>query len=512
MLSMRLTVAWTLALACAIACTVRAGEGELAPLPAGARVMSGRVASVQSLSLSSDGKRAVMTADDGALRVYDTDTCKELHAFETVDASAYRACFSRDGTKIFLACDGVVRELDSTTGKETRVLEGHHDQVKAIAVSWDGLRLAATDSQGIRIWDLKNGKQVTLLSGHKVPEIIGGLGGGSALSIEGLAFSPDGRAVVSEANDESARLWNVLSGKTTRVLTQHDGSTAAVALSPDGSLGASTRGQGRLRIWDVAGGRYVRVIHAHTLDITCVVFAADGRSILTGGHDLTVRQWDLETGIELRRFTLKSQPVGIACTPDANTAITASGLEGLIAWDLNAPPVKVRGGEELANADDAWKFLTAGTYEERARGILYFTEKKDDGAAELGRKLGALAPAAADVELQRQLIGRLNDPNYTLRAQAYDRLLEIGAGARPELVSALDHPALEVRTRAAALLNALGGSQDFRGIVALEALASIQSPAARKEIERVAALKVPLAAPAKAILERLDRLNKTATP
>jgi len=502
---MRLVVAWTLALLCAIANTAGAGEGELAPLPGGARVMSGRVASVQSLSLSSDGKRAVMTADDGTLRVYDTGTCKQIHAFEALDASGFRACFSRDGTKIFLACDGVVRELDSTTGKETRTFDGHNDQVKAIAVSWDGLRLAATDSQGIRIWDLKTGKQVTLLSGHKVPDL-GGLGG-SALSIEGLAFSPDGRAIVSEANDESARLWNVLSGKTTRVLTQHDGSTAAVALSPDGSLGASTRGQGRLRIWDVAGGRYVRVIHAHTLDITCVVFAADGRSILTGGHDLTLRQWDLETGIELRRFTLKSQPVGVACTPDANTAVTASGLEGLVAWDLNAPPSKPRGGEEIANVDDAWKLLAAGTYEERARGMLFFTDKKDDGATELGRKLGALAPAAADVELQRQLIGRLNDPNYTARAQAYDRLLEIGGGARPELVSALEHPSLEVRTRAAALLNALGGSQDFRGIVALEALASINTPLARKEIERVAALKVPLAAPAKAILERLERLK-----
>lgn len=502
---MRFVLAWTLTLLGAIGGAVGAAEGELAPLPAGARAMSGRVASVINLALSSDGKRAVSISDDGALRVFDTDTCKVIQNFEPLDASAYRVCYSRDGSRIFLACDGVVRELDSTTGKETRVFGEHNDQVKAIAVSWDGLRLAATDSMGIRIWDLKSGKQVTILTGHKVPEIAGF--GGSALSIEGLAFSPDGRAIVSEANDESARLWNVLSGKTTRVLTQHDGSTAAVALSPDGSLGASTRGQGRLRIWEVAGGRYVRVIHAHTLDITCVVFGADGRSILTGGHDLTMRQWDLETGIELRRFTLKSQPVNVACAPDGNTAITASGLEGIIAWDLNAPPSKGRQNEEIAGTDDAWRLLAAGTFEERARGALYFIDKKDDGAAELGRKLGALAPAAGDVELQRQLIGRLNDPSYTARSQAYDRLLEIGGGARPELVAALEHPSLEVRTRVAALLNAIGGSQDFRGIVALETLASMNLPSARKEIERVAALKVPLAAPAKAILERLDRLK-----
>jgi hypothetical protein len=480
--------------------------GQLVPLPHGARAMSGRIASVQSMALSHDGLRAAITSDDSILRIFDVTTCKLIQAFEDVDASAYRVCFSVDGTKLYVACEGVVRELDSQTGKELRAFEGHAGQVKALAPTMDGLRLAATDSKGIRIWELKTGREIALLEGHKVPEIPGALMSG--LSIEGLAFTPDGRMLISEANDESARLWNVLSGKTIRVLDHHDGSTAAVSLSPDGAFGASTRGQGRLRLWDTAAGRYVRVIHAHALDITCNTFAPDGRSVLTGGHDMSMRVWDVETGIEVRRFLMKSPPVGVACTPDGNTAVTVSGLEGLVTWDLNAPPAEPRGNEPVTEGREAWRLLSAGSYDERVRGVMYFLDRKEEGAHELGKFFDGLAPAPGDVDQQRQLIERLNDANYALRAQAYDRLLELGAAARPQLVAALDHPSLEVRTRVAALINSIGGTQDFRGIVALETLASFHLPAARSEIERIAALHTPLSAPAKSILERLNQLPK----
>src|ERR1700761_957419 len=102
---MRLGIVWILALVCACVRPACSAEGELAPLPPGARAMTGRIATVLSLALSSDGKRAAVTADDGALRIFDTETCKPIQSFEAVDASAYRVCFSRDGTKLFLACD-----------------------------------------------------------------------------------------------------------------------------------------------------------------------------------------------------------------------------------------------------------------------------------------------------------------------------------------------------------------------------------------------------------------------
>jgi len=500
------------------------------PLPDGALACSGRlpeVAPVETIggggssayrvALSPDGRRAAIAWDDGKVRIWDTANAKLLATIAAHQGDCHAVCFAPDGFTVFSCSnDQTVRQWDVATGNKVGEFDGHEGSAKSIACSPDGQHLASADSKGIRIYDLRTRKLLRTLTGHKVPILPGPAERTIPLTIDALAFSPDGRTLVSEANDETARIWDALTGQELRMLPYHDGAAAAVALSPDGTLGVSVRGNmtyessPRLRIWEVATGRVLRSLMNGNADVTCDAFAPDGRYILSGSSgidDQTLRQWEVDTGTEIRCWQLSSPPMSVAYGPDGKFAVTLSAAEGVVIWDLTAAPRMFGPKVAIGSLDEAWRKLASPEHQERAAAFNYYCKQvaPDEAAAELRRRLQEVTVDEAARAAQRRLIARLDDPEYTVRFWAFDELAEMGARARGELAAAAEHPSPEVRSRVGELLQAIGGPADFSSVLALEVLAVLKTPAAKAELERVAASSLPCAIHAKALLARFAK-------
>ena len=69
-----------------------------------------------------------------------------------------------------------------------------------------------------------------------------------------VAFSPDGKYVVSGSYDNTARVWEASTGKEIARLT-HDGAVNSVAFSPDGRTLASGSHDNTIRLWRVPDDR-----------------------------------------------------------------------------------------------------------------------------------------------------------------------------------------------------------------------------------------------------------------
>jgi WD40 repeat protein len=173
-------------------------------------------------------------------------------------------------------------------------------------------------------------------------------------AVHAVAFSPDGRFVLSGGQDGTARLWDLAQRRELRRFEEHDGhgpyqGIHAVAFSPDrrhaligGELHA-TGSPGLLCLWEVESGREVRRFafgpEASTW-VKTVAFSPNGRLALSGGNDATVRVWEVESGRELRR--LAHEPNGlkavnsVAFAPDGRHAISASDDETVRLWDLQS--------------------------------------------------------------------------------------------------------------------------------------------------------------------------------
>src|SRR5262249_39383496 len=79
----------------------------------------------------------------------------------------------------------------------------------------------------------------------------------------------------------------------------HSGHILALAFSPARTRLLTGSADNTARLWDVATGREIRPLEGHTDEVLAVAFSPDGRRLLTGSADRTVRLWDAAGGRQL---------------------------------------------------------------------------------------------------------------------------------------------------------------------------------------------------------------------
>jgi WD40 repeat protein len=165
---------------------------------------------------------------------------------------------------------------------------------------------------------------------------------GHGASVNSLAFSPDGRTLLSAAGAEMW-LWDVATRQVLHRFEGHEGMIHKVVFSPDGRYALSASGN-VVRLWDIAKRKMVRRLEGHQTLVKSVVFSPNGRRCLSGGGglvnqggkpvpvDCTVRLWDLATGKELLHFEGQTLPVeDVAFGPDGQVS-ACSPFTGM-TWD-----------------------------------------------------------------------------------------------------------------------------------------------------------------------------------
>jgi WD domain, G-beta repeat len=165
--------------------------------------------------------------------------------------------------------------------RERAVLAGHEGPVLMSSFSPDGRRVVtASRDNTARLWDVETGKGIAVLNGH-------------TNELSSAAFSPDGRRVVTASWDATARLWDVETGKEIAVLNGHRKLVRGAEFSPDGRRVVTASWDNTARLWDVETGKEIAVLNGHTDGVQSAAFSPDGRRVVTASEDKTARLWDV---------------------------------------------------------------------------------------------------------------------------------------------------------------------------------------------------------------------------
>lgn len=234
------------------------------------------------------------------------------------------------GTMVAVAAaDAYAFVLDATTGARTAALGPHGDDVNVVRWLPGGAGLVCTMDHvdpTVRVWE-RDGVAWTSreLARH-----------GSG--VFGAAVSPDGTRVATAAEDRTARIWEIATGRLVHTL-EHPGDPETIDWSPDGTVIATGCDDDVCRLWSPHTGTVVLELKDATAAVRFVRFSEDGSRLLVGAYDATMRSYCTQTWTVVDEYQLPIQWERAACVAGDRVVIGSFGAAPVFHPPLDARPV-----------------------------------------------------------------------------------------------------------------------------------------------------------------------------
>ncbi len=204
----------------------------------------------------------------------------------------YDAVVSPDGKTLATAgYDYQIILWNFATGEQIRTLTGHNAAVYDLDFSPHGQVLAsASGDRTVKLWDVASGERLDTL-------------GQSLLELYAVAFSPDGSRIAAGGVDNRIRVWEVGPGAKEgsnpllHARYAHEGAILRLAYTPDGKTLISTAENRAVKVWDADA-----MVERHLLEQqsdwpVALTVAPDSASFVVARLDGSLARYVTDSGV-----------------------------------------------------------------------------------------------------------------------------------------------------------------------------------------------------------------------
>ena len=325
--------------------------------PREVQTLNGNSGHLMKLAFDPGGNRLAAASSDSGVLVWDFPGGRNPNRLPELTGWACGLAYSPTGNLLAAGSrTGTIFVWDMSTGRRVLKLDGAPGPIWSLSFDAQGKRLVAASSNyefdfgdkndprkrteyaTVWLWNLADGSHVPLVDQYPLmircvdfspmgsvvaagtgdwrdggPILLWDLAAGNAPrelnghtnAIQGVAFSPDGRKLVSCSRDQTARVWDVATGSLLLTFDRHKELVQAARFSPDGNLVASASMRdmlGEIKVWDVntgaelftmRGHRWRSLLGGQTEPHCDIAFSPDGTRLASCREDGLVKIWNV---------------------------------------------------------------------------------------------------------------------------------------------------------------------------------------------------------------------------
>jgi WD40 repeat protein len=272
-------------------------------------VVAAHASRINWVECSHDGRLLVTAGEDEELNLWKCDEFRHVATLTGHATAVTCAAFSRDDQSIFSGDDlGILRRWNVPDGRGTYSYAVHADAICGIDVAGDRLATAAKDGC-VKIWN------ATDLSLHRKID--------SEYPINTVALSPAGDLIAEADYGRTIGLWDAETGKHVANLSAHSNLVRSLRFSPNGDWLLAADDDGGVRVWNVNERTHVTNLLRHEGPVRHACLSPDGSWLVSTGDDSMVRVWNLDLMLGRRRLSLASPVTDATISRDGRFLATA---------------------------------------------------------------------------------------------------------------------------------------------------------------------------------------------
>jgi WD40 repeat protein len=241
----------------------------------------------------------------------------------------FACAFTQDGALALTGgWDGHLRLWQSDSGRQVAAFPAASKPLSACAISPDGKNWLSGSMDGVlSVWDPVSHLQTSQCLAHTRP-------------VAAITFAPDGQTVGTAGWDRKLSLRATATIREGQTLNGHSDLVAGCRFLPDSIHFMSWSHDGSVRVWDISTGSEVAALPGHNDRVNSAAVSPDGKWIVSATRDKEIKLWEWRDQREVKTITVNAEPRGVFYLPDG-ASIVSVDAEGWLTL-FSAPDLETQ--------------------------------------------------------------------------------------------------------------------------------------------------------------------------